>query len=126
MRNTVGEVPPPNEAVVQILNERYSASRGGIPLGAIVTPLPDFRAPVPVIRRLPASCPNCCSVINSYCKVIPPPPRPRGRAWRERPRRPAEVLAPHGVARLLGGNWECSQERPTEPDTDGRNYLLHS
>lgn len=64
---------------LQILNHKHSASRTGIPFGALVTPLPDLRAPLPVIRRLPVACPSCCAVINTYCKASLQNPSTWGR-----------------------------------------------
>ncbi|KAK9807565.1 hypothetical protein WJX72_002839 [[Myrmecia] bisecta] len=51
-----------------VLNERHASSSLGIPLGALVTPLPEGASP-PLLRRPPVCCSQCGAAINAYSAV---------------------------------------------------------
>jgi len=58
----------------QVLDEKRSAARFGVPVGALVTPVPSCEglAPLPLVRgRAPVVCSECGAFVNLYCKVPP-------------------------------------------------------
>jgi len=57
-----------------VLNEKRSAARFGVPVGALVTPVPSCEglSPLPLVRgRAPLVCSECGAFVNLYCKVPP-------------------------------------------------------
>lgn len=53
----------------QVLSRRLAAAAVGIPLGALVTPLPPGRPDVPRADRPPVICASCGGFLNPYCKA---------------------------------------------------------
>ena len=56
--------------MAQVLSKRLAAAATGVPLGALVTPLPRGAPPPPLVRRPPVTCAACGAVLNPYCKVL--------------------------------------------------------
>eukprot|EP00884_Botryococcus_braunii_P000594 jgi/Botrbrau1/10535/Bobra.7_1s0015.1 len=52
-----------------VLNERNVSQNMGIPVGAIITPVPDMERPPPRVARRPICCTHCGAAANLYCKV---------------------------------------------------------
>lgn len=53
----------------QVLNERHVAQNMGIPVGAVITPVPYLERPPPRVPRRPICCTHCGAAANLYCKV---------------------------------------------------------
>ena len=58
-------------ARVQVLGQGSQRSKGsmGVPVGALLTPLPVGAPPPVLLPRRPTSCDRCRAFVNLYCKV---------------------------------------------------------
>lgn len=57
----------------QVLGRPAAAAAVGVPLGALITPLPPADvASIPVVQRQPVTCSVCGSFLNMYSYVRPP------------------------------------------------------
>jgi hypothetical protein len=54
---------------MQVLNERHSSSRLGLPLGGIVTPVPVGTPAPSAAQHTPVRCAGCGSFVNLYSNV---------------------------------------------------------
>lgn len=54
---------------MQVLSKNLAAAAVGIPLGALVTPLPPDAPPIPRVDRPPIICAACGGFLNPYNKV---------------------------------------------------------
>ena len=54
---------------LQVLSRKLVAAAVGIPLGALVTPLPPDGPAIPHADRPPVICAACGGFLNPYCKA---------------------------------------------------------
>lgn len=54
---------------LQVLSRKLAAAAVGIPLGALVTPLPPDGPAIPHADRPPVICAACGGFLNPYCKA---------------------------------------------------------
>lgn len=62
-------------------SSKRSAGSMGVPLGALLTPLPVGAPPPPLLPRRPTCCDRCRAFVNLYCRVSPSPGLQDSGVW---------------------------------------------
>ena len=90
---------------VQFPKSRSLALRSGLPLGCVVTPLPELLQQPPVLQRPPLSCDRCGAFVNPHCTVGG---RSRGGMhWQPVMNVKLLMRTPRLQVNPQNGEWEC-------------------